>query len=329
MANSLTNVVPQILAQGLVALRENAIMPRLVNTGYSPSPGEKGSSVDVPIPSAITANAVTSADTPQADTDVTPTKATITLNQWYEAGFTLDDQEITQAMDGTVPMQVTEAVKALANNVDDYLLALYTTVYGFGGSGGTTPFASDLSAVINARRELERNLAPSDPRFCVIDPDAEANALGLRAFQDSSYAGTSEAQVNGYIGRKLGAQWHLDQNVPQHTAGTMQNGASAKVALVTTALAAGASTMAVDHTTLTGTLVTGDVFSFSGHSGTYVVTGGPHSASSNEITGVTFSPDLREAVDDNETVTVQDTHRVNSSVPPGRHRPGDASARGW
>ena len=312
MANSLTNVLPQLLAQGLVALRENAIMPRLVNTGYSPSAGSKGSTVDIPVSSAITANTVAPATTGQAVTDISPTNKQIVLDQWKEAAFTLSDKEREEAMNGTIPMQATEAIKALANAVDQYILGKYTGIYGFGGAAGTTPFASNLSEYVNARKELNRNLSDPDPRYCVIDEDADANALQLSNLLQADQRGDQETIINGRIGRILAAQWFLDQNIPTHTAGTIINGSSAKVALANGALAAGVSTMAVDHSTLTGTVVLGDVFTFAGHSGTYSVTNtSAVTASGNAMTGITFTPDLRAAVADNEAVTFQGDHVVN------------------
>jgi hypothetical protein len=134
----------------------------------------------------------------------------------------------------------------------------------------------------------------------------------LGNFLQADQRGDQEGIIEARIGRKLGANWHLDQNITSHTAGTMVNGASAKVALITTAVAVGGTTIAVDHVTLTGTLVEGDVFTISGHSGTYVVTNSPRvTASGNEITGITISPALRAAVTDNETVTVQATSTTN------------------
>jgi hypothetical protein len=310
VANSLTNVLPQLLAQGLVALRQNAIMPRLVNTGYSPTAGSKGSTVDIPVSSAITANTVAPATTGQAVSDVSPTNKQIVLDQWKEAAFTLSDKEREEAMSGTIPLQATEAIKALANAVDQYILGKYTGIYAFGGVGGTTPFSSNLSEYVNARKELNRNLSDPDPRYCVIDEDADANALQLSNLLQADQRGDQETIVNGRIGRILAAQWFLDQNVPTHTAGTLSDG-SGKTALVNVALAAGVTTMNLDNSSLTGTIVEGDVFSFAGHSGTYVATTAVITAAGNDADAVTFTPALRAAAADNEVVTFQDTHVVN------------------
>jgi len=312
MANTLTNVIPQILAQGLVALREHAIMPRLVNRSYDLAPASHGQSVTIPIPSAVTANDVVPAAYPQTATNLAPTAATVTLSNWKEAAFTLSDAEVTRAMDGVVPMQVTEAVRALANAVDASIFATYEGIYGYAGTAGTTPFSSSLAVATEARRELERNLAPAQPRYVVLDPDAEANALALEAFHRADYVGQPNTYETGAIGMVMGARWYMDQAIPSHTAGTLANGLGTKVTLVTGALAAGASTIAVDHTTLTGTIVEGDVLEFAGHAGTYVVTNStPVTASGNQATGITISPALRAAAADNETCTFAASHVVN------------------
>jgi hypothetical protein len=261
VSNTMTNYIPQILAMGMVALRENSIMARLVNRAYDPNPGTKGSTVDVPIPSACTAEDVVPATTGQAVTAISPTTVPIALSQWKQSGFAVTDKERTQIADGAIPMQLTECARVLANAVDAYILGKYPGIYGAGGTAGTTPFASTMVEATQTRTELTRNLCPPSDRFCVIDADAEGAALNLTAFHSASETGQSRTYVEGFISRVMGADWHTDQNMPYHTAGTLANGSSTKVVAVTTAVAIALSTFAVDAATLTGTIVIGDIFS--------------------------------------------------------------------
>ncbi len=306
--NNLTAILPKLLAQGLLTLRQRAIMPRLVNRSYDLRPGTKGSTVDVPIPSAITAVAVTPAATPPSTEGITPTSVAITCDQHFEAPFQLSDTDLEKCMDGVIPMQAAEAIKALANNVDSAILSLYKKVYSCAGTPGVTPFGSDLSAFLAANQILDDQLADTDPRMCVINAAAKANALGLRALQDASYRGTTDGIVRGLIGEVLGASWYMDQNVLLHTKGAATAGTIALDA--STLRPVGTKTLHIDgfSTKPSG----GDLFTIAGDSQTYVVTG------ATDLSGtdcdVSFEPGLRigiPAVDGNEVVTFINSHRAN------------------
>lgn len=304
MANTLTEVIPKLLAQGLLALRQQAIMPRLVNRGYEVMAGQKGSTVDIPIPSAVTVQDVTPAATPPSTADVAPTRVSIALSSWKEAPFYLTDKDMLESMMGTIPMQASEAVKAIANQLDADIMALYKDVYGFAGTAATTPFATDVSAyTAGARKILNQQLAPMDDRRVVLDPAAEANALGLRAFQDASFRADTAGIINGQIGTKLGADWFMDQNVVSHVAGTNN-----QAYLINNGAGYPTGTKTVTTDTGTGTILAGDILSFSGVTGTYVVVS---TVGGGTVTSITFEPGLAGAVVDNATITGKASHVVN------------------
>lgn len=305
MSNDLTKVIPQILAQGLLALRENCVMPRLVNSDYDVDAKKKGATIDVPIPSAVTATAVAPGVTAPANADSAPTSAVITLDQWYEAPFYLTDKELLESMEGTIPMQASEAVKSLANNVNSYIMAQYKGVYGFNGASGTTPFGTDTSEATAARKNLNTQLAPLGDRRFVIDPDAEANALDLRAFQDMSFSGSAAGIVEGQINRKLGFDWYMDQLVPTHTSTALTAGA----ATINGAHAVGATSVSIAKATNTSPLVEGDIITFAGDSQTYVVGADVTLAVGN--TAVAINPPLKVAASGGEAMTLKATHVVN------------------
>lgn len=220
MTQNLASVAPKLLAQGLMALRQLAVMPALVNRQYEALAGAKGSSIDVPIPSGITAQVVTAANTAPTTADITPLAVNIPLDQWYEAPFYLTDKDMLVAMNGTIPMQASEAIKAIANNVDAYIFGLANGIYGYAGTAGTTPFASDISAFKDARVALNKQLAPPRDRRVVLDPLAEGNAVTVHNFLQAEQRGDQGGILEGSIGHKMGADWYMDQNVPTHTAGT-------------------------------------------------------------------------------------------------------------
>jgi hypothetical protein len=301
MSNTMTAIIPKLLAQGLLALRQQAVMPRLVNRGYEVIAGRKGSSIDVPIPSAVAAVQVAPATVPPANADMAPTSVNIPLDQWWEAPFYLTDKEVMDVMDGIVPMQASEAIKSLANKVDVSCLDQGKKFAGFAGTAGTTPFATDLKGYLDARKVLNRNLAPMDNRSVVLDVDAEANAIGLRAFQDAAFRGDTQGIINGQIGYKLGAMWTMDQNVGSFTPGTAANATTnaagyAVGATVITLASAG-----------TGTLLVGDIIKFAGDPNFYSIVSGDADVSN----GGTFTiggSGLKQALPASATaITVQGT----------------------
>lgn len=272
MSNSLNSVTPRLLAQGLLALRQNSKMAMMVNRGYEAMAGQKGSTIDVPIPSAISVQDVLPGPTPQVSQDSAPTHVPIVLDRWKEAPFYMDDKDLLEVMEGTIPMQASEAIKALANEVDTYLLGLCRKFYGFSGTPGVTPFQDGTARALTlARKNLQNQLAPNDEMatYAVMNPDAEAEALNVRAFTDASFGVGGEAIMNGNMFRRLGFNISVNQNVGTHIAGTAAN---ATVTCVGNH-APGTNAVLLQVGTGSATLNDGDILTFANHSQTYVVDG--------------------------------------------------------
>ena len=109
MAQDLTQVIPQLLAQGLMALRTAAVMPMSVNRDYEEDAKKKGSQIDVTIPSDATTEEVAPAITPQAAGTVAPTMVSVELSQWRKSDFSLTDKDLQQVVAGTIPQSASSA----------------------------------------------------------------------------------------------------------------------------------------------------------------------------------------------------------------------------
>lgn len=302
--NTLSSVLDRMVAQGLLLLRQNAIMPRLVNRAYESLAGNRGSTIEISVPAALSAAAVSPSNTAPDNAGVTPTLVSIPLDQWYEASFFMTDKDLQDVRDGLLPGQAQAAVKALANNIDSAILALYKQVYGYAGVAGTTPFKTGLDEFVSARKVLADQLCPTDSRSVVLDTAAEANALLLRPVQDASYRASAQGIVEGQIGRILGADWYMDQNVPTHTAGTA-SGATTDAA----GYAAGVKTVTLASAG-SGTILVGDVITFAGQTQTYTVTSGDADVSGGGT--ISFEPGLVSALSAAaKAITVKGSHAVN------------------
>lgn len=303
MANTLDNVMPKILARGLMVLRKKVIMPRLVNSSYSLEAAKKGDVINIPIAATATASDVTPANTPPTPASKSPTTVAISLDNWKHSDFHLTDKEQAEIdrNEHFWPMQAEAAITSLAEAVNADILAEYAGVYGYVGTAGTTPFGTSgvVTDATNVFKTLNEQKAPKAGRSVVLDFAAEASALGQSAFRDASQAGKSSVIIDGELGRFFGMDWYSDNQTPTHTAGTgsgylVNNGGG---------YAAGATTIATD--TGSGTILVGDIVTFAGVTGTYVVTAA--------LSGGSFSiyPGLAGAVADNAAITLKASHVVN------------------
>lgn len=312
MPNNLTAIVPKILASAHMVLRETCVMPKLVNSDLSSEVKEFGSTIDVKIPARQTVQNVVPSNTPPAPADRVIETVQIQLNKWKKSDFHLTDKEQREidAKKHFLPMQIEEAAKALANQVNQDILAEYKGIYGYCGTAGTTPFATNTQAIIDARKVLARQLCPLTARSFVMDANAEANALALATFADVSQAGDVGTKREGQIGRKYGFDNYMEDSLPTHTAGTITTGLATKAATV---VAAGLKQFIATTAASTGAcaLLEGDIIEIAGHTTTYVMTANATQASASTDVTLNVSPGLEKPLAGGEAITVKASHKVN------------------
>jgi hypothetical protein len=209
--------------------------------------------------------------------------------------------------------QASEHVKALAQRLNSYALSQYKGVYGYVGTAGTTPFAADTTAATQARKILNKQEAALTDRRIILDPDAEALAVELAKLTSAQNTGDKTELTEAAIGRKLGFDWFMDQQIPTHastalTAGALTaNGVNAVGAGTTDGGRTG--TVSLAKATNAAPLVQGDIITIAGDTQTYVVT-----ADTNLIVGnttVPIAPALKKATAGGEAVTLKASHVVN------------------
>ena len=302
MANTITNVLPKMLAQGVLALRQNSVLPRLVNRGYESLAAQKGNVVNIPIPSAIAARDVTASVTINSNVDSSPTVAVVTLDVWKEAPFHMSDNDFLSADGGFIPMQASEAIKSLANAADSYLSGKHTGIFGMAGTPGSSPFNASLNMASRAAMLLDRQLSPVDDRRAVIDPIAKENLILNSAILQTEQRGDNEGIVKGTIGMKLGFEWYMNQNLSRYTPGT--GWASGNIAS-TVGGAVGDTTLNIINATASGQIKVGDIFSFTADTSShqYVVTV-TNTISATVQVAITFYPGLKTTVATGATLIV-------------------------
>jgi hypothetical protein len=309
ISNTLTAILPTILARGLLALRSRVVMTRLVNLDYSDEAKKKGTTIDIPIASDITVGDVAPAAYPAAPDDLTPSTVQVVLSNWKQASFGLTDKELgnIEAQSDFIPLEMSAAFEGLASAINDSVFACYPYVYGYEGTAATTPFGSgiEVTSATELRKVLNKQKAPRDNRRVVLDFDAEAAALALAQFSDAEKVGSSDVKISGEIGRKFGMDWFADDGVPEHTAG-VPGGTP-----VCAAAAADQTSLGVTAGASGGYYNAGDVITIAGDTQTgYAVTANVTLNASGAGTLV-LEPALQAATSGAEAITLKATHRVN------------------
>jgi hypothetical protein len=280
-------------------------MAARVHRGYSAQKSEKGKLISIPSPQSFTAG-----DAPAAITNLTPSEVQVSLDYWKEVKIAITDKEISH-MGGNIDLvmqhHLPRAVYGLADAIDLYLCDLALKVPWFVDAEGTT----STKDITNARKILFDNKVDVNGGdiHMMVNSDMEANLLNLAAFNTSNGAGQAgvETQLRGTIGTRFGAEIFANQNVISHVKGTC----SVSTLAVNLLTAVGSSTIALDAVSVTGTLVSGDVFSIAGDSQKYAVTA-TATASANAFASVSIWPVLQKEAANNAVVTVYlDDHVAN------------------
>jgi hypothetical protein len=305
MPNNQSAILPVIFARALATLREFAVMPRIVNTDFANTPAGIGDTVNVRVPLAQAVTDVSPNQGPVTPVDNTYEKRSLTLDRWRKAGFYLTDKERGELGNAITPMQLQESIKALANDVNGYILGQYKKFWSGIGTPGTSVFngstwqdASSLTRTGLSR--LSAQVVPQADRRYVLHPITYSNALGVEGFVLANQRGNAGTLTNASVGRVLGMDWYEDQAVPAHASTTLSAGALT----VNGVNAAGATTVSLAKASNASPLVEGDIITIASGpaAGQYVVRAGVSLIVGN--TAVSISPPLRGATAGGESVTL-------------------------
>lgn len=215
--------IPEIwAATALGALRANTVMLPLVDRNFENQFQKVGDILNIPRRGTLSVN------DKAANTDITlqtPTADTIalTLNKHKDVSFAVEDIARAQANQDIIAGYVTDAMIALAHQIDDDILALYsgfsaTPIDARTGSGGVT-----VATLIEAQRRMNAALVPQEGRSIVWGEDAAAELLALAQFTNAQYdPQNATALQTATLGRKYGFNHYMDQRTIQ-TGGEVKN----------------------------------------------------------------------------------------------------------
>lgn len=297
--------VKEIARQTLPRLIENLVFPNLIHKDYSNDfVAGKGAKIQVKKPVVLTAEEFdeNSGITPQ---NIKEQSVEVALDKLATVDVELGAIERVTNADDLDRIFITPAAEALAQKINSDGLELYKDIPYITGTAGTTP--STLNDLADVRKALNANKVPTSGRVAIWDTEADAKFTTIDAIVNAEKSGTTQALREGSIGRVFGLDNYMSQAVKIHKKGTLSTSVKPK-----SATNAGADTLTLSATSVTGTLVKGDILTILGD--TYVVKKDA-TASSNEIT-VSIYPALKKNVTASTTVDVAKDHTANLAFNP-------------
>lgn len=306
MANEFITV-KEIARQVLPRLIENLVFPNLIHKDFSEEfVTGKGATIQVKKPVILTAKEFNESEGTSAQ-DVKEESVDVTLDKLATVDVEFGAIQRATNVDDLNRLFLEPAAVALAEKINSDGLFLYKDIPYVVGAAGTTP--SKLTDLANVRKVLNTNKVPVAGRVAVWDPEADANFTTIDAIVNAEKSGSTAALREGSIGRVFGLDNYMAQGVKQHATGITK----ATDVKVNGKVTAGATSLSIDGTALTGKLVKGDVITIKKRN--YVVTEDTEAASANAITNIKVYPALPEIADDT-VVTLVSGHTANLAFNP-------------
>lgn len=306
MANEFITV-KEIARQILPRLIENLVFPNLIHKDFSQEyVTGKGATIQVKKPVILTAKEFNESQGTSAQ-DVKEESVDVTLDKLATVDVEFGAIQRATNVDDLNRLFLEPAAVALAEKINSDGLFLYKDIPYAVGTAGTTP--SKLTDLANVRKMLNTNKVPVAGRVAVWDPEADANFTTIDAIVNAEKSGSTAALREGSIGRVFGLDNYMAQGIKQHTTGITR----ATDVKVNGKVTAGATSLAIDGTALTGKLVKGDILTIKKNN--YVVIEDTADASTNAIASVKVYPALPE-IADNTVVTLVSGHTANLAFNP-------------
>ena len=298
MANVLTDLIPHAYnAMDVISRELNGFIPASMRHS-SFDRAAQDQSVIVPLTPDANVEDISPAMTiPEPDSQTIENVA-VEITKFRASPFYWNGEETMQLNAGPGYMsiqaqQIAQSIRALVNEMETDLgrEAALSSCRAI-GTIGTTPFASNINASADMKKELDDNGAPEMMRSIQINTTVGASLGKNTQLNRVDQAGDMDLLRKGLYGSLHGFELRQTGFAYTHTPGT----ATGKLVNNAAGYAKGATTFTVDGGS--GTLVVGDLVTFAGHTDKYVV--------SKALASNSFSihkPGLVQAVANDEAIT--------------------------
>jgi hypothetical protein len=303
----------QIANEALVQLMINLAASSVFYRGLEPEIAgtpRNGGTISIRRPAVFEAQEFT---TDIVEQEADEGEVEMTIEHLFDITVPITAKQLTFSLTDFSSQIVSGAMIAIAEKFERYILSKGVQIWNTIGTVGTA--VDSLPKLMQNVAYLSHWKVPGANRIGIVSPFQAADLKGTETLvRADARADQGVALREAMLGRTAGLNWFESQATFKHVAGTISNG-TGKLAKVNGTPAVGALVMNIDETTLTGTVVAGDVFTIAGvvdDEGKpywHRVTAGA-TAASNAIAGLAFEPALKVAPADNAVITFVGTHKI-------------------
>lgn len=308
MANVLSNLAADIYkAADQVGREMVGVIPSIIVNG-----GSEAAALNDTVRSHATriptVGTVTPSMTIPEGTDQTVDNKTLVIDQTFSVKIPWTGEDVRHVNNGAgfetvYGDQIAQALRAIVNQVETFMaLKMKQGASRAWGTAGTTPFASNFNEIPQLRKILVDNGAPmtDGQSSIVLDTTAGAALRSLANLQKANESGNDILLRQGTLLDLQGFMLKESAGIGLHTKGTGASYLSNNVA----GYAIRDTSIALD--TGTGTVLQGDVVTFTGDTNKYVT----NTALSGGSIAI-GTPGLRAALADNVAMTVGNNYTAN------------------
>src|SRR5574343_1178227 len=198
MPNTLTALAPVLFSAAQTVSNEPFGVVGAITTDFDNKGVARGDNVIVPVAPLRTASDFTPANVASTGTDAIASNVTVTITKSRKVDWHLTGEQIRSLDNGAegaewIRQMIAQGMRALRNEAEaDAAAAIKVGASRAFGTAGTTPFASDLTAITNAYKILRDNGAPMADLQLVMDTNAALNIRNLSIFQQAYAAGSDQ-----------------------------------------------------------------------------------------------------------------------------------------
>lgn len=271
--NQNTFLTPDVIArEALLILEDNIVAPQVMNTSATAdfAGARVGDTVRIRRPAFFGVDDY-SRGSNSGDIRIqnaVENSIDLKIEKQFDVSFEVSSKELSMSVDEFNERMLRPAMSAIAQKIDTYALTKLKGLGGFLGpsdsgapAGLTAPNTLGEVAAIVEKMNIQR--IPMTGRKFIVSPVMQSALYGITEFVRADIRGAATSPVEeASLGRFMGLDTMMSQNLPTHTVGTILSAGDAdKVCAVDGDQTEGTSTLTIDAVSLSGTVVAGDTVS--------------------------------------------------------------------